>query len=63
LLKDSGGIKDIIIDKEDVSENVATINYTVKLGNGASKSGSTRFVKEDRKWKLYEDQMPVASAP
>ena len=58
--KDSGGIKDILIDKEDVSENVATINYTVQLGNGTSKSGSTRFVKEDRKWKIYEDQTPIA---
>jgi len=60
--KDNGGIKEIVIDKEDVSDTVATINYTLKLGNGQAKTGSTRFIKEDLKWKLLEDQTPIASA-
>lgn len=55
-IKENGGVSDILIDKEDVSDSVATIVYTIKLGNGTTKNGTLRYVKEDRKWKVLEGE-------
>ena len=50
-----GGITGVDITDVAVAEdgNTATVNYTLKYGDGSTKDQNTSLVKVDDKWKIY----------
>lgn len=51
-IKQKGGIKNIKIIKEDVTGEMATVNFEITYGNGSVKKDNEKLIKEDGKWKL-----------
>lgn len=51
-VKKKGGIKDIKIIKEDVSDETAAVDFEITYGNGSVEKGSSKFVKEVHMWML-----------
>jgi len=49
---DKGGLKNIVIDKETITEdgNSANVKYTVNFKNGDSEKEDARLIKIDGKW-------------
>lgn len=49
-----GGISGVEITNVEVAEdgNTATVNYTMKYGDGSTKDENTKLLKVDGKWKM-----------
>ena len=50
--KEKGGIKSFTINSEEVTGDVAEVNYTIEYGNGSKESQNIQLIKEDGEWKL-----------
>ena len=50
--KGKGGLKSIDIDKEQINGDTAKVAFTLRFGNGETKSGEMQCVREDGDWKM-----------
>lgn len=50
--KKEGGLKSLEITSEQVTGDTATVNFTIKYGNGTTKQDNEKLIKQDGKWKI-----------
>ncbi len=55
-IKSEGGVAQIETKNEKIDGNTATVDVTVKPGQGEAKTRTMRFIKEDGQWKI--DELP-----
>lgn len=51
-LDERDGIRKIKIDNEDISDEHATITYTVEFNDGTKRTETTNLVKEEGEWRI-----------
>jgi hypothetical protein len=51
-LKSKGGVTAIDIDREQVEGDAATVDFTIRFGNGQTRSGQAKCVRENGSWKV-----------
>jgi len=55
-IRDKGGIREIVIDKEEVLGEIATVTVTLHYGNGSHNTEEIELSREDGKWKLRPEK-------
>jgi hypothetical protein len=51
-VKEKGGIKSVVIEKEDINGETATVKSMITFGNGETRNDESKLVKENGKWKV-----------
>ena len=47
-----GGITAIEIDREQIMGDTATVDFTIRFGNGTARSNQTHCIRENGVWKV-----------
>lgn len=54
-ISSKGGITAFEIDREQITGDTATVDFTIRFGNGTATSNQTRCLKENGVWKLAQN--------